>query len=39
MKVGTRANPRALENTTVLVASCISDRLVGIDNCWIEATQ
>jgi hypothetical protein len=37
--VGTRATPRALENTIDLVASCISDRLVGIDDCWIEATQ
>ncbi|HKN12548.1 MAG TPA: hypothetical protein VJX68_05070 [Candidatus Binatus sp.] len=29
----------ALENLADLVASCESDRSIGIDHCWIKATQ
>jgi len=34
-----RVPPAALENPGNFVASCQSDRFIGIDHCWIEATQ
>lgn len=34
-----RAIPAALEYLINFVASCGLNRLVGIDHCWIEATQ
>jgi hypothetical protein len=37
--VGARAYPAALENPANFVPNCRSDPFVGIDHCWIEATQ